>query len=380
MREKNVEYINAHGVFVDPHTLECTNRAKKVTRHTARRFVIAVGGRPKYLDIPGAKEHCITSDDLFSLDHPPGKSLVVGASYVALECAGFLTGLGFDTTVMARSIFLRGFDQQCAEMIAEYMGKNGTKFVRPAIPTKVEKIDDPNNANNGRLLVTYSKMETGETLTDVFDTVLLAVGRRPETDLLGLDKAKVFYDVTDGKIPVINERTNASHIYALGDVIKGELELTPVAIMAGRLLARRLYNKSTVLMDYVNVPTTVFTPIEYGAVGYTEENAEKLFGKDNVEVYHSYFTPLEWTVSHREENACYIKCITNKLDNERVVGLHVVGPNAGEVIQGFAAAIKSGLTKDILSMTVGIHPTCAEEVTNLTITKRSGIEAKAKGC
>jgi thioredoxin reductase (NADPH) len=306
--------------------------------------------------------------------------LVVGASYVALECAGFLAGCGFDTTVMARSIFLRGFDQQCAEAIAEYMGNHGTKFIRPAIPTKIEKVEDENSPNNGKLLVSYTMSETGETRQEVFDTVLLAIGRRPETDLLGLDKAKVSYDINDGKIPVINERTNVPHIYAIGDCIKGELELTPVAIMAGRLLARRLYRKATLLMDYVNIPTTVFTPIEYGCVGYTEENAEKLFGKQNIEVYHSYFTPLEWTVSHREENICYIKCIVNKLQNERVIGLHVLGPNAGEIIQGFAAAVKCGITKAILDNTVGIHPTCAEEVCGLTITKSSGVEAKKKGC
>jgi len=376
LREKKVEYLNAYGVFVDPHTVECTDRAKKVTRKTARRFLVATGGRPKYESFPGAKEHCITSDDLFSLSEPPGKTLVVGASYVALECAGFLTGLGFDTTVMVRSILLRGFDQQMAENIGTYMASHGTKFLRPCVPTSVEKLD------NGKLKVSFN--HNGQVGSDEFDTVMLAIGRDPETKKIGLDKAGVTLN-SAGKIPTVNERTNVPHIYAIGDIIndvpsKTGLELTPVAIKAGILLAKRLYGGSQTTMNYKYVPTTIFTPIEYGAIGYSEEDAKAHFGEENIEVYHSYYKPLEWTVSHREDNACYVKIICNKADGERVVGYHVLGPNAGEITQGFGVAIHCGAKKEDFDLTVGIHPTCAEEATTVSVTKSSGEAAEKTGC
>lgn len=376
LREKNVNYLNAYGVFVDPHTLECTDRAKKVTRVTARRFLVATGGRPKYPDIPGDKEFGITSDDFFSLPTPPGKTLVVGASYVALECAGFVRGLGYDTTVMVRSILLRGFDQQLATMIGQYMECHGIKFVRSAVPTKLEKLE------SGKVLVTYT--QNGVASTEEYDTVMWAIGREAETKKIGLEAAGVKVDRI-GKIHTVLERTNVPHIYAIGDIIVDEpsqraLELTPVAIKAGVLLARRLYGGSTLPMDYINVPTTVFTPVEYGAIGYSEEDAIATFGEDNLEVYHSYFKPLEWSVAERDDNVCYGKLICNKLDTERVVGFHVLGPNAGEITQGFGAAMKAGATKHTFDMTVGIHPTTAEEFTTLEVTKRSGEEAQKKGC
>lgn len=373
LRDKRVEYINAYGVFTDPHTVETTNRAGKKTTITARRFVIATGGRPRYPDIPGAKEFGITSDDIFSLASPPGKTLVVGASYIALECAGFLTHLGFDTTVMARSIFLRGFDQQIAESIGKYMADHGTKIIRPAVPTSIEKLE------SGKLKVTWKHDETGPA-SDEFDTVLFAVGRDAETKKIGLDNAGVVVDAESGKLAVVNERTNVPHIYALGDILKDRPELTPVAIQAGRLLARRLYNNDQTTMDYINVPTTVFTPVEYGCVGFAEEAATRLFGEDNIEVYHTYFRPLEWNISGRPDNVCYAKIITNKKDNERIIGFHILGPNAGEITQGFAVAIKAGATKEILDNTVGIHPTSAEEFTTLNITKSSGISPEKHGC
>jgi len=421
LREKSVNYLNAYGVFVDPHTIECTDRAKKKTRLTARRFLIATGGRPKYPGIPGDKEFGITSDDVFSLPKAPGKTLVVGASYVALECAGFLHGLGYDTTVMVRSILLRGFDQQLAEMIGSYMSSHGIKFVRPAVPKRVEKLE------NEKLKVTYD-LNGGE-ISEEFDTVLWAIGRDPETHKINVAAAGVQIDSRTGKIHTTYERTNVPHIYAIGDIIvddpsKRSLELTPVAIQAGILLARRLYAGSTTPMDYINVPTTVFTPLEYGAVGYSEEEAIEEFDKvkgaagpagktvdggaggkaaasgacdvksggdcaaaevtpeksSRLEVYHSFFKPLEWTVSHREDNACYAKIICDKEDRERVVGFHVLGPNAGEITQGFALGLKLGATKADFDRTVGIHPTTAEEFTTLTVSKSSGQAAEKTGC
>jgi len=219
---------------------------------------------------------------------------------------------------------------------------------------------------------------------DEFDTVMWAIGRDPETHKLGLEKAGVVVDKV-GKIHTTYERTNVPHIYAIGDIIvdepsKRSLELTPVAIKAGILLAKRLYAGSTIPMDYINVPTTVFTPIEYGATGLSEEEAITKYDESNLEVYHSFYKPLEWTVAEREENVCYSKLICNKLENERVVGFHVLGPNAGEITQGFATAIKAGATKAIFDLTVGIHPTTAEEFTTLVTTKSSGEDAQKTGC
>jgi len=220
----------------------------------------------------------------------------------------------------------------------------------------------------------------GEIKSDVFDTVLFATGRNADTVQLGMDKAGVKID-TNGKIHVHdNDQTSVPHIYAIGDVSKGRPELTPPAIKAGKLLANRLFDGSHELMDYVNIPTTVFTPLEYGAVGYSEEDAIAKFGEDNIEVYHTYFQPLEFYLPNKEENSCYVKMICNRAENDRVIGFHILGPNAGEITQGYAVAIKLGATKKHFEDTVGIHPTISEEVVILDKTKRSGVEPKKSGC
>ncbi|KFZ65093.1 Thioredoxin reductase 1, cytoplasmic, partial [Podiceps cristatus] len=344
LREKKVTYENAYGEFVGPHTVKATNKRGVGKLYTAERFLIATGERPRYLGIPGDKEYCITSDDLFFLPYCPGKTLVIGASYVALECAGFLAGLGLDVTVMVRSILLRGFDQDMANKIGEYMKEHGVNFIREFVPIKVGSICD--------YKYTYH---------NVLRCVESEDGRDACTRKIGLDKVGVKINEKTGKIPVNDEeQTNVPYIYAVGDILQDKLELTPVAIQAGRLLVQRLYAGATSKCDYVNVPTTVFTPLEYGACGYSEEAAVEKFGEENIEVYHSHFWPLEWTVPSRDNNKCYAKIICHIQDNERVIGFHVLGPNAGEVTQGFAAAIKCGLTKEQLDNTIGIHPVCAE--------------------
>jgi len=375
--KKKIKYMNKLGRFVDAHTIEAVDAKGQAETITGRRFVIATGGRPNYPNIPGAKEYGITSDDIFSLQREPGKTLVVGASYVALECAGFLKKYGFDTTVMVRSIFLRGFDQECANLIAKYMEDDvGINFLRKTVPTAIEKQDD------GKLLVHYEKtMPTGLKLkkSEVFDTVLFAIGRHADTAGLNLEAAGLQCE-SNGKFKVTNERTNVPHIYAIGDVLYGRLELTPVAIKAGQLLANRLYANSNRLMDYDNVPTTIFTPIEYGCCGLTEEAAIEKFGADNVEVYLQFYQPYEWSLPHRDENTCFMKLIVNKTDNNRVVGFHVVGINCGEITQGVGVAIKAGATKETFDETIGIHPTSAEIMNKLYVTRRSGEDFKNAGC
>ncbi|XP_018616285.2 thioredoxin reductase 1, cytoplasmic-like [Scleropages formosus] len=378
LRDKNVSYVNSYAEFMEPHKIKAINKRGKETFHTAAKYVLATGERPRYLGIPGDKEFCITSDDLFSLPYCPGKTLVVGASYVALECAGFLAGLGLDVTVMVRSILLRGFDQDMANRVGEHMEEHGVRFLRKFVPTKVEQLE---TGSPGRLKVTAKSTETDEAIEGEYNTVLIAVGRDACTGNIGLDKAGVKVNEKNGKIPANDEeQTNVPHIYAIGDILEGKWELTPVAIQAGKLLARRLFGGSTVKCDYINVPTTVFTPLEYGCCGLSEEKAVEMYGEENIEVYHSLFWPLEFTVPGRDNNKCYAKVVCNKLDSERVVGFHYLGPSAGEVTQGYAAAMKCGMTKEQLDITIGIHPTCAEIFTTMEITKRSGADITQAGC
>lgn len=376
LREASVEYLNEYATFVDKNTITAVNKKGKETTRTAAQFILATGGRPKYPDIPGT-ELGISSDDLFSLPHNPGKTLLVGASYIALECAGFLKGVGVDATVMVRSILLRGFDQQMAGKIGEFMEEHGVNFIRECVPTKIEKIEDGSPA---KLKVT-AKYNDGTEFVDEFNTVIFAIGRDACTGNIGLDKVGVALNPKNGKvIHDAAERTNVDNIFAIGDVLDDKPELTPVAIQAGKLLARRLTGVSNMLTDYVNICTTVFTPLEYGCCGLAEEDAIAQHGEENIEVYHQNFWPLEWTVAHRPENSCYLKLITLKTQNEKVIGFHYLGPNAGEVTQGFGIALKLGATKSDFDNLIGIHPTTAENFTTVSITKRSGVDASATGC
>ncbi|KAM8918521.1 thioredoxin reductase 2, mitochondrial isoform 2-T3 [Lycaon pictus] len=355
LQDRKVTYFNVKASFVNEHTV-CG---------------VAKGGK----EIEGALEYGITSDDIFWLKESPGKTLVVGASYVALECAGFLTGLGLDTTIMIRSIPLRGFDQQMSSLVTEYMASQGTRFLRGCTPSRVQRLPD------GQLQVTWENLTSGKEDVGTFDTVLWAIGRIPETKSLNLEKAGVNTNPNSQKILVnAQEATSVPHIYAIGDVAEGRPELTPTAIMAGRLLAQRLCGQASDVMDYDNVPTTVFTPLEYGCVGLSEEEAVTRHGEEHVEVYHAYYKPLEFTVAERDASQCYVKMVCLRKPPQLVLGLHFLGPNAGEVTQGFALGIKCGASYAQVMRTVGIHPTCAEEVAKLRITKRSGLDPTVTGC
>ncbi|XP_063359796.1 thioredoxin reductase 1, mitochondrial-like isoform X4 [Cydia amplana] len=374
LRDKKIEYINGLGEFKDPHTLIATLKNGTKKELTARNVVIAVGGRPHYPDMPGGLEHCISSDDIFSLSHPPGNTLVIGAGYIGLECAGFLNSLGYSATVLVRSVPLRGFDQQMAGMVVAEMEQRGVTFHHRTIPLSVEKLE------NGQLKARWVNTETKQEGEDVFDTVLLATGRYALTKQLNLEAAGITTLSANGKIIADHEQTNVPHIYAVGDVLAGRPELTPVAIHAGRLLARRVFANGTQHMDYENVATTVFTPLEYGCVGLSEEAALQRHGADNIEVYHAFYKPTEFFIPQRNIRNCYLKAVALRDAPQRILGLHFVGPVAGEVIQGFAAAIKCGITMEQLMNTVGIHPTVAEEFTRLSITKRSGRDPNPASC
>eukprot|EP00923_Selenidium_pygospionis_P059991 GHVN01105611.1.p1 GENE.GHVN01105611.1~~GHVN01105611.1.p1 ORF type:complete len:462 (-),score=115.01 GHVN01105611.1:193-1425(-) len=285
LRSNKVKYINALASFKDAHTLEYTLK-DKVETMTAKFILIAVGGRPSQpsispgVPVPGG-HLAITSDDIFALQCRPGKTLVVGASYIALECAGMLSELGYEVSVAVRSILLRGFDRQCAEKVGAVMRESGVRFIGPCVPIKLDRCE------SGKIKVNFEDRDGPPFLGDgipvephneieEFDTVLYAVGRTPDTEGLNLQNAGVEV-LRTGKIQIQDgserERTSVPHIYAVGDVLDGVPELTPSAIKAGQMLAKRLFMGAKQQMDYINIATTVFTPAEYGCVGMSEEQA-----------------------------------------------------------------------------------------------------------
>lgn len=373
LRTKNIKYYNSFATFADPHTIALDDGKGNKEKATFKYCLIACGGRPNYGGYPGSEECCISSDDIFWMKKAPGKTLVVGASYIALECAGFIAGLGFDVTVMVRSILLRGFDSEISTMIGEYMEKHHVKFAREMVPNKFEKMA------NGQVKVFVNNQEYG-----IYDTVLMAVGRTGLAGTLNVKAAGLQYKESNGKLAVDDkDQTSVDHIFAVGDVVDGKPELTPVAIQAGRLLVRRLFGGATKLMDYTDVATAVFTPIEYGTVGLSEEDAKKKFGDANIKVYHSIAQPLDWKISAERaasKDQGYMKVICDKSRNELVVGAHILGPNAGEVVQGLSVALRCGMTKAHLDDTVGIHPTFAESYTTMDQEKVEGKELEHAAC
>lgn len=382
LREKQVTYINSYGEFTGPFEITATNKKGAAEKMTADRFLIATGLRPRYPEnVPGAREYCISSDDLFSLPYAPGKTLCVGASYVSLECAGFLKGLGYDVKVMVRSILLRGFDQDMAERIGAHMKESGVKF-ESAVPTRIEEVEPKTKTKAGRVRVYFTRKDSKEEHSEEYDTVVMAIGRDAMTKDIGLNVVGVQTNAA-GKVKGRREQSlTCPYVYAIGDVLENTPELTPVAIRAGKVLMNRLYSGANVLTEYDEVPTTVFTPLEYGCCGLSEEKAIETYGEDNVVIYHGAFVPLEYTVAERmDKDHCYCKLICLANEKERVVGLHVLAPNAGEVTQGFGIALKLGGTKADFDRLIGIHPTVAESFTTLYQIKTPGSEQlKATGC
>ncbi|XP_056131903.1 thioredoxin reductase 1, cytoplasmic-like [Lampris incognitus] len=383
LRDCGVIYLSARGEIVAPHTVEATDDNGRKTRHSAETLVIATGDRPRYLGVSGDRERCLTSDDLFSLPRSPGRTLVVGGSPEGLECAGFLSGLGSEVSVMLQPDLLAGFDQKMVQKIMNHMFVHDVSFVQHYSLAKVEQIEacskdivvgvperSAGPVSPGRLRATMVS-EEGHRKQEDFDTVLLAVGREPCTGDIGLESVGLKCSQDSGGIPVNDrEQTSVDHIYAVGSVQHGRPSTTGLSTQAGALLARRLYGGDVTTCDYSSAPFVLFTPVEYAACGLSEERAKLTFGEASVEVYHSYYWPLEWTLPSRGKNSCYGKVICHVPDGERVVGLHVMGPNAGDIVQGFAAAMKCGLSKRQLDATVGINPVSAQVLTTLTLTQR----------
>lgn len=374
LKNKNIHHINGQAKFESPRLLHVATSHQELVL-SGRYFLIAVEGLPKYPDISGALEYGITSEDVFTLKQPPGKSLIIGANYSGLECSGALNALGNDTTVMSQGPTpLKGCDQQMASIVKAEMESRGVRFLLECLPESIEE------NTSGKLQVLYSS-KTAQRFSEDFDTVVFAIGRQSLTQELQLERAGVQTDSTSGKIVAKNEQTNVPHIYALGEVLYGFPDhLSPVETLAGRLLSRRLFGGSRETLDYQNIPTTIFTPLEYGFVGLSEEEALQQHGGSKIEVYHSFYKPPDFLVSKKSISNCYLKVVSLRGGDQKVLGMHFVGPQAGEIIQGFSAAMKCGLTVEALVNTVGIHPTLAEEFTKINITKRSGRDPTPASC
>ena len=340
--KRGVELIQGGASFVDPHTLTVGDQ-----HYRAGRIVIATGGRPMVPDIPGAG-YGIVSDDFFTLEERPQRVLIAGSGYIAVELGGVFNALGSDVQIVVRKDgVVRSFDAMLGEEVMLAMQKSGIRFDTRVIPASVEKQDDG--------LVMTS--EDGRRFGPV-DCILWAIGREPNTGTLGLDKAGVSTD-DEGFIPVDKyQATNVEHIFAIGDVT-GAQALTPVAIAAGRRLADRIYGGMEGRhLDYRLVPTVIFSHPPMGTQGMTEAEARAEYG-DAVKVYLSRFTPMYYALGDDKETTV-MKLITAG-DDERIVGCHVIGDGADEMMQGFAVAIRMGATKKDFDDTVAIHPTSAEE-------------------
>jgi thioredoxin/glutathione reductase (selenoprotein) len=384
LRSSKVEYINAWASLSpeDSHVVQYALSETDRRTLSAKYVLFAQGGRPTYpSDLPNVKELCVTSDDLFTLKKNPGKTLVLGGGYIAMECAGFLCGLGNSVTVAVRSKPLRAFDEQVAEKIVRVMTELGTNFRVGVLPVSIERVE------SGKINVVFSDDSTEE-----FDTVLLATGRTPQTAGLNIPGGLA----SSGKINVDREMavSGLEGVFAIGDIVEGRPELTPVAIKDGEFLTRRLFGGRK---DYLEkpeyIPTTVFTPIEYGSIGFSEGESIRRFGAENIESYLFEWQTLEKSAVHRaklehlRENEAdfeqsghnFCKLVVRKDNDEEVVGFHYVGPHAGEVTQGFAVAMRLGAKKHDFDMTVGIHPTDAEAIVGMSVTKSSGEDYVAAG-
>lgn len=344
--KRNVRHIPGAAKFVDANTVDIDGN-----EYTADRIVIATGGRPVVPDIPGA-EHGITSDGFFELDERPERVLVVGSGYVAVELAGVFNGLGSKTQLVVRKdSVLRSFDPMLSGELMKEMSRSGIGLDTQVIPAAVRKTDE------GLIMQAEDGREFGPV-----DTILWAVGRAANSDSLELDKAGVDTE-KNGFIPTDKfQKTNVDHIFALGD-ITGRAALTPVAIAAGRRLADRLYGGMDGRhLDYELIPTVIFSHPTIGTVGMTEAEAIDAYG-DAVKVYNAGFTPMFYALGDDKQRTA-VKLITEG-DNERIVGLHVFGEGADEMLQGFAVALRMGATKKDFDDTVAIHPTSAEEIVTL---------------
>ncbi|PSW43364.1 glutathione-disulfide reductase [Photobacterium leiognathi] len=339
-----VEVINGFAHFVDQKTVEVNGE-----HYTADHILIAVGGRPSIPAIQGA-HYGIDSNGFFELKEQPKRAAIIGAGYIAVEIAGVLNALGTDTHLFVRKKSpLRSFDPMIVDTLVEVMAAEGPSLHTHSVPKEVVKEKD------GSITLYFENGESHNT-----DVLIWAIGREPTTDAINLAAAGVETN-NRGFIKVDEyQQTNVPGIYCVGDIMEGGIELTPVAVKAGRQLSERLFNnKPDAKMDYKLVPTVVFSHPPIGTIGLTEAEAIEQYGEENVKVYKSGFTAMYTAVTaHRQP--CKMKLICAG-DDEKVVGLHGIGFAVDEMIQGFGVAMKMGATKADFDSVVAIHPTGSEE-------------------
>ena len=342
-----VQYIEGRGRIVDAHTVEVAGKT-----YTAANILVATGGRAHVPPMPGA-ELVITSDDALELPECPKVVAIVGAGYIGLEFAGIFHAMGAEVHVFFRGDApLRGFDGEVRTFLAQQLTEKGVHLHANISPTAVEA-----TLGGGRLLRTSD----GGALAA--DCVMFATGRLPNVRNLGLEALGVA-QAANGAIQVdAFSRTNVPSVWAVGDVTD-RINLTPVALMEGMALAKTLFKNDPCTPDYAGVPAAVFSQPPIGTVGLTEEAAVAQYG--DVDVYSTSFKPMKNTLSGRPEKM-FMKLLVDAA-SDRVLGVHLVGPDAPEMLQGFAVALKCGATKAQFDATVGLHPTAAEEL----VTMRSG--------
>jgi glutathione reductase (NADPH) len=334
-----VTRISGRARLVDAHTVEVGER-----RYRAEHVLIAVGSWPSLPGIPGI-EHALSSNEMFHLKELPRRAIVVGGGYIAAEFAGILHGLGVDVTQLYRGeLFLRGFDDDVRTALAEEMRKKGIDLRFRSDPLRLERSGTGVRA----VLVNGTQLEA--------DAVLYATGRRPLTADLGLEAAGVALDA-DGAV-VVDEysRSSVPNVWAIGDATH-RLQLTPIAIHEAMCLAQTLFGGKPTRPDLEDVASCVFSAPPVGSVGLTEAAARARYG--DVAIFRTRFRPLKHTLSGRDEQTL-MKLVVDR-SSDRVVGAHMVGPDAGEIIQGVAIALKLKATKAQFDATIGIHPTAAEE-------------------
>ncbi|CAN6302187.1 unnamed protein product [Urochloa humidicola] len=340
LNNAGVTLIEGRGKIVDPHTVSVNGKL-----YTAKNILIGVGGRPSMPDIPGI-EHAIDSDAALDLPSKPEKIAIVGGGYIALEFAGIFNGLKSEVHVFIRQQkVLRGFDEEVRDFLAEQMSLRGITFHTEQTPQAVTK------SNDGLLSLKTSKETIGG-----FSHVMFATGRRPNTKNLGLEEVGVEMDKNGAIVVDEYSRTSVDSIWAVGDVTN-RINLTPVALMEGGAFVKTLFGNEPTKPDYRAVPSAVFSQPPIGQVGLTEEQAIEEYG--DVDVFVANFRPLRATLSGLPDRVLMkiIVCATTN----KVVGVHMCGDDAPEIIQGIAIAVKAGLTKQDFDATIGIHPTSAEE-------------------
>ena len=342
-----VTLFNGRGRFLDANTVEVDGQVIQ-----AKRILIAVGGRPRTLDIPGA-EHAITSDEAFHLPELPKRVLMVGAGYIAAEFAGIFNGLGSDVTLAYRGEkILRGFDNDVQSAVEKALIGRGMEVVYHTTPTAIEKTDQG-------LQVTF---DGSDKTPQVFDAVMMAAGRVPYTWDLGLEAAGVETNEQGAIVVDAYSQTSSPSVYAVGDVTD-RVNLTPVALMEGHALADTLFGGMDRPVEHKDIPAAVFSQPPVASVGLTEMEARDQGHR--LRLFRSEFTPMKYTLSGGGEKGL-MKLVVDA-DTDRVLGVHVVGPDAPEMVQGFAVAVKAQLTKKDFDQTLGIHPTAAEELVTMRV-------------